>query len=62
MKAEDFLGMTKKGAQNHAEIRNLIFRIIRVDSDKYHDYPEDTRTDRVCVEIDNGKVTKASIQ
>lgn len=62
MKAEDFLGMTKKGAQNAAEMKNFIFRIIRVDNEKYLDYPEDTRTDRVCVEIDAGRVTKVSIQ
>lgn len=62
MKAEDFIGMSKKRAQDAAEIRNFIFRVIRVDTDKYMDYPEDIRTDRICVEVDNGKVTKASIQ
>ncbi len=62
MQANDFLGMTKKGAQNKAEESNLIFRLIRIDSEPFLPYPEDTRTDRLCVEIDDGKVTKATIQ
>jgi hypothetical protein len=60
--ADDFLGLTKKGAQNRAEEKNMIFRLIRIDGEKYYEYPEDTRTDRVCVEIENGKVTKATVQ
>lgn len=63
MKSEEFLGLTKKEAQNKAEARNLIFRLISIDGDKYFGYPEDgDRTDRVCVEITSGKVSKASIQ
>lgn len=62
MKADDFLGMTKKGAQNKAEESNLIFRLIRIDSDQYHSYPEDSCADRLCVEIDDGKVTKAEFR
>lgn len=61
-KADSFLGLTKKGAQNKAEEMNLIFRLIRIDSDNFYAYPEDKREDRLCVEIDAGKVTKASIQ
>ncbi len=60
--ASKFLGMTKKGAQNKAEELNLIFRLIRIDNDNFYAYPEDKREDRVCVEIDNGSVTKATIQ
>jgi hypothetical protein len=60
--ANSFLGLTKKSAQNKAEEMNLIFRLIRIDSESYYAYPEDKREDRVCVEIDNGAVTKASIQ
>jgi len=60
--ADDFLGLSKKGAQNKAEALNMIFRLIRIDTDSYYEYPEDTRTDRICVELDNGKVTKASVQ
>ncbi len=62
MNADDFLGMSKKGAQNKAEEKNLIFRLIRVDSEPFLAYPEDTRTDRLCVEIDDGKVTTATIR
>lgn len=62
MKAEDFLGMGKRPAQNKAEDAGFIFRLIRVDEEAFHSYPEDVREDRLCIEIDNGKVTKASIQ
>lgn len=60
--ADDFLGLSKKGAQNKAEALNMIFRLIRIDGESYYTYPEDTRTDRICVELDGGKVTKASVQ
>ncbi len=60
--ASDFMGLTKKGAQNKAEALNMIFRLIRIDTESFYAYPEDKREDRVCVEIDNGAVTKASIQ
>ena len=62
MQAQDFLGMTKKDAQNRAEESNLIFRLIRVDGEIFFAYPEDVRTDRLCVEIDDGKVSVARIQ
>lgn len=62
MNADKFLGLTKKGAQNLAESSNLIFRLIKVDGQDFLAYPDDERTDRVCVEIENGKVTKANIQ
>ena len=60
MKQEDFIGLTKKMAQDKAEGRNMIFRLIRVDKNSFFDYPADERTDRVCIEIDNGKVTKVT--
>jgi hypothetical protein len=60
MKVEDFLGLSKKGAQDKAESRNLIFRLIRVDGDNFFSYPEDKREDRICVEIDKGKVSKVT--
>ncbi len=62
MKSEDYLGLTKKAAQNKAEQQNLIFRLIRINDKLYFDYPEDTRSDRVCVEIDNDKVVKVAFQ
>ena len=63
MKKEDFIGLTKKGAQNLAEAKNLIFRLIKKGDEKYLDYPEDTRDDRVCIELDKeGHVTEATFQ
>lgn len=62
LKSEDFLGLTKKGAQDKAEAKNLIFRLIRKDGENFFSYPNDTRADRVCVEIDKGAVTKATFQ
>jgi hypothetical protein len=60
--ANIFLGMGKRQAQNYAEQLNLIFRLIRVDDKPMASMPTDVRTDRVCIEIDNLKVTKATIQ
>lgn len=60
--ASIFLGLSKKRAQDVAEGKNMIFRLIRIDGEAFYGYPEDTRTDRVCIEIDNGAVSKATIQ
>lgn len=57
----DFIGQTKKGSQNIAEARGLVYRLIRIDRESYMPYPDDIRDDRVCIEIDNGKVSKAKI-
>ena len=62
MNSESFVGLPKKDAQNLAEMHNLIFRLIRVDNKNMFSYPEDIRDDRVCVELDKGKVTKAVLQ
>ena len=62
MKSVAFIGLSKVSAQNLAESNNLIFRLIRIDDERFMDYPEKHRTDRVCIEIDNYKVSKASIQ
>jgi hypothetical protein len=56
-----FLGLTKKAAQNFAEMNNYIFRLIRIDNEPFFPYPDDIMHDRICVEIDAGKVTKAKI-
>ena len=56
------LGLSKKMAQDKAEGKNLIFRLIRIDGENYFPYPDDKRGDRVCVEIDGGKVSKVSFQ
>jgi len=57
-----FLTLSKRGAQNRAESLNLVFRLIRIDQEHFLDYPEDTRDDRVCVELDNGAVSVAAIR
>lgn len=62
MLEDNFLGKSKKDAQNLAEIYNMIFRLIRIDDRQFFDYPEDNREDRICVEIEKGKVSKAIIQ
>jgi len=62
MKVEDFLGLSKKRAQDLAESKNLIFRLIKIDDENFLSYPEDVRDDRLCVEIEKGQVKKASIQ
>lgn len=62
MDTQAFVGMGKRRAQNEAESRNLIFRLVSVDGEKILGYPEDDpRDDRVCVEIENDKVCKATI-
>lgn len=62
MNTDDFIGMGKRRAQNEAESRNLIFRLVSVDGEKVLGYPDDTgRSDRVCVEITADKVSKATI-
>ena len=60
--AKIFLGLGKKSAQNLADLKNLIFRLISVNDEKFFPYPQDRREDRVCVEINDGKVTKAIIR
>lgn len=62
MNADIYLGLTKKSAQNLAEAQNVIFRLISIDGEDYFGYPEDSRDDRICVEINEGKVTKAVLQ
>ena len=62
MKEEDFLGLTKIDGQNKAESKNMLFRLIRIDDRSFFKYPDDSRIDRICVEIDKGKITKALIQ
>jgi hypothetical protein len=58
----DYLGLTKKQAQDKAERKNYIFRLIRIDAENFLPYPDDVRQDRLCVELDGGKVTKVTVQ
>lgn len=60
--SNEFIGMSKVGAQNRAESKNWVFRLVSVNGEVFLGYPEDTRDDRVCVEIVNGKVVKAEIR
>lgn len=62
MTADDFIGLSKKRAQDVAEYNSLIFRLVRVDSEEMLGYPTDTNAERICVEIEKGIVVKASIQ
>lgn len=58
MKEEQYMGLSKKSAQNLAEAQNLLFRLISIDDEPFMDYPSDVRNDRICVEIKSGKVVK----
>jgi hypothetical protein len=62
MEASNFIGLSKTSAQNLCEAQSFIFRLISVDGEAFFAYPDDARTDRVCIEIEKGKVSKASIQ
>jgi hypothetical protein len=55
------VGMSKKEAQNFAEMNNLIFRLMTIDNEKYLESPVDQRDDRLCVDIEKGRVTRALI-
>jgi hypothetical protein len=61
MNIEEYVGLSKKSAQNKAEAQNLIFRLITIDGEPYLGFPEDVRDDRVCCEIVDGKVAKAYV-
>lgn len=62
MEAKDFIGLSKTTAQDVAEKQSLIFRLISIDGEPFFSYPDDTRIDRICVEIEQGKIIRASIQ
>jgi len=57
-----FVGKSKQGSQDLAEARNLVWRPISVDGEPFFSYPDEIRNDRVCVELMNGKVVKATIR
>lgn len=54
----EFMGLSKKAAQNLAEKKNLIFRLIQVDGEEFFSEPTEMVKDRVCIWIDKGKVSK----
>jgi len=62
VKASDFVGLTKKRAQDKAEANNMIFRHRTADGATYLGDPSDPgRTDRVCVDTVGVKVVSAEI-
>jgi hypothetical protein len=62
MDTKTYLGLSKTEANNKAKENNLIFLLIRVDDRDIQKYPFDLRKDRICVEIEDGAVIKATIQ
>ena len=62
MDTNSFIGLSKKSAQNKAETLGLLFHLIRIDEENYFNYPDEKRTDRICIEIDKAQVSKATIQ
>lgn len=61
METSQFKGMGKRAAQNLAEAKNLIFRLVSTDGETILGKPEDVRTDRVCVTIVKDKIDEAWI-
>lgn len=62
MTTADFLGLSKRSAQDKAEQLNLIFRLVSVDGIDFLGLPTDVRTDRICVVMFGGVVTQATLQ
>lgn len=62
MNATDYIGLEKRAAQNKAEKDNLIFRLVSVDGRQILGPPSDDCKDRICITIDNGKVSSAEIK
>jgi|HubBroStandDraft_5_1064220.scaffolds.fasta_scaffold1218044_1 hypothetical protein len=61
--ADNFLNLSKFKAHDLAEANSLVYRLVSVDGAIFLGYPTDEpRTDRICVEIENGVVVKATIQ
>ena len=59
--ANKYIGMGKRRAQNLAELDNLTFRLVSSNGELMLGKPEDVRTDRLCVVIDNDQVKEAWI-
>ena len=59
---QEFINCSKSRAQDLAEFKSLVFRLISIDGEPYFSYPEDIRTDRICIEVTNGRVSSARIQ
>jgi len=62
MDSNVFLGLSKKRGQDLAESLNVVFQLIRIDQEEYFSYPsEQERSDRVFIEIEQGKIVKATV-
>ena len=62
MNAEQFLGLTKRQSYELAERLGLMPHLVRIDDRNLFGYPDDQREDRICLELDSRRVTKATIQ
>lgn len=60
--AKKYVGLTKKAAQDQADRDNLIYYLVSVDGEKRLGYPNDDRDDRLCVEMENRIIVKATIR
>ena len=60
--AQEFIGRSKHTAHSLAEFKSLVFRLVSVDGEVFLGYPSDTRTDRVCCEIEKGVIVRANVQ
>lgn len=58
---EQFIGLTKKRAQDLADKNNLIFWLVRIDGVDFLGEPKDIRDDRICVELNKCEIIKATI-
>jgi len=61
---KEYIGLGKKSAQNLAERDNYIFHLIRIDDKNFFEYPseDESRGDKICIEIDKGKVVSALLR
>ena len=65
MTANEFVGMEKRAAQNLAERKNMIFRLVSADGETMLGWPpegEDKRDDRVCCIVQDSCVVQAEIR
>lgn len=62
MQSEQFLGLTKRQSYDLAEKLGLMVRIIRMGEKPLLPYPNDVRDDRICLELDERRVSKAVVQ
>lgn len=59
---EQFIGLTKRQSYELAERLGLMPHLVRMDERMLFGYPNDVRDDRICLEFDLRKVSKARVQ